>query len=269
VKRSATAALLGSVLILATSTAVARAESVVPVEGPWSGVTSVGLPLSFKVDGTNVTDAHYQFNWGFCGAFESALPNTDPIDAEGGWSFIDGRGSSIEGTFVAPDRVEGTVKAVSRELPGCPATHATFLAVPGETPPPAPLQYYTVMDTESGHQRRLPREIYLGRFVSFSLYELHWTDYGQSVAHGSGPAEIRQFKKKWRPTAMVTLSRPIADGPGKRVYSRLSFSLDGPLPAHYPRKGWFRFDRHGVVSSSDGRWPGGPGYVGGRHAPGR
>jgi hypothetical protein len=267
VRRSAIGALLGSALVLATSAAVARAESVVPVQGPWAGVSSVGLPLSFKVEGANVVDAHFSFNWGFCGVFESALSNTDPIDTEGNWSFIDGRGSSIEGTFASPERVEGTVKAVSRELPGCPATHASFLAVPGEVPPPAPLQYYTVMDTESGHQRRLPQEIYLGRFVSFVLFDMKWVDYGQSVVHGSGMAEIRQFKHRWTPAAKVTLRRPIPDGPGKRVYSRLSFSLSGPVPARYPRKGWFRFDRQGVVSSSDGRWPGGPGYVGGRHAP--
>jgi hypothetical protein len=68
--------------------------ALVPVEGSWSGVTSVGLPVSFKVEGANVVDSR------------------------------------------------------------CPATHASFLAVPGEISPPAPLQYYTVMDAGSGHQRR-------------------------------------------------------------------------------------------------------------------
>jgi hypothetical protein len=69
-------ALLGSVFVLATSSAGARAEALVPVEGSWSGVTSVGLPVSFKVEGANVVDARY------------------------------------------------------------PATHASFLAVPGEISPP-------------------------------------------------------------------------------------------------------------------------------------
>jgi hypothetical protein len=267
-KKAATAALLASGLLLATSAGGARADSVAPIEGAWSGVTSLGLPVSFKVEGTNVLDAHFQFNWGFCGVFESALSNTDPIDVEGGWSFIDSRGSSIEGAFVAPDRVEGTVKAVSRELPGCPATHASFLAIPGETPPPAPLQYYAVIDTESGRQSRAPQEIWLGRFVSFGLFALKWQDFGGDVAHATGYAQIRRRKRRWAPHATVTLSHPIPDGPGKRLYSLLRFSLKGPEPAHYPRRGWFRFDRH-RVSSSDGRWPGGPGYVAGHLHPSR
>ena len=57
-----------------------------------------------------------------------------PIEADGHWKFTDSRGPWIEATFVASDRAEGTVTAPSRELPGCPETHATFVAEPGEGP---------------------------------------------------------------------------------------------------------------------------------------
>lgn len=36
----------------------------------------------------------------------------------------------MQATFVAPDRVEGTIVAVERMLPGCPRTEATFAASP-------------------------------------------------------------------------------------------------------------------------------------------
>jgi hypothetical protein len=37
----------------------------------------------------------------------------------------------------------------------------------------------------------------------------------------------------------------IPDGPGKRLYAQLYYSLSGPLPAHFPRRGSFRFHRGG------------------------
>lgn len=122
-------------LVLACGASVVRGEGIVPVEGGWVATTSAGLPVSFEVKEGNVLNAHFRFNWGFCGTYESHLPNTDPIDADGHWSFLDSRGQTIEGTFVAPDRVEGTVDAAERELPGCPHTRATFVAAPGEIPP--------------------------------------------------------------------------------------------------------------------------------------
>jgi hypothetical protein len=243
----------------------AGAEALVPVEGSWSGTTSVGLPVSFRVEAGNVVDAHFGFHWGYCGNFTSDESNTDPIDPESRWSFDSPEGQTIEGAFTAPERVEGSVATVGRMTPGCPATHATFIAIRGKVPPPTPPQYFMVVNTEGGSQLRLPEEVYLGRFISFLLFHMQWSDWGKNVAYGTGNASIRKFKREWTTKARVEMSRPIPDGTRQRLYSLLRFSLQGRLPAHYPRTGWFKFDRDGVVSSSDGRWPGGPGYTGGHH----
>jgi hypothetical protein len=260
------AALAATTCALVAIGAAARAGAeVAAVEGPWSGVTSVGLPVSFRVEGGNVVDAHFGFHWGYCGNFSSHDPNIDPIDPEGRWSFDSPEGQTIEGAFVAPDRVEGSVATVGRMTPGCPATKATFVAVSGEVPPPTPLQYYATTNSLTGSQLRLPEMVYLGRFISFFLFHMHWRDWGRSVAVGTGHASIRVFKREWSPKARVKLSKPIADGPSRRLYSLLRFSLEGRLPAGYPRMGWFKFDPGGVVSSSDRRWPGGPGYTGKHH----
>ena len=253
-------ALAGSISLIAAP-AIARAESVVPTAGPWAGTTSVGLPVHFTVEGSNITAARFGFHWGFCGDYFGEAPGPAPIDPEGHWSLSDPRGAAIEGTVVAPDRIEGTVTAVERELPGCPSTHAPFTAVPGEAAPPTPPQYYAVMNTETGFQLRLPEFLSLGRSFSFGFFQMKWQGWGEPRAYGTGRASIRKFKKEWAPRVVATLSRPIADGPGKRLYSYLRFVLRGHRPRGYPRSGWFRFDRHGVVAASDGRWPGGPGYV--------
>src|SRR5882672_8825118 len=135
-------------LVLTCSASVVKAGTV-PVEGGWVATTSVGLPVSFEVKEGNVLNAHFRFNWGFCGTYESHLPNTDPIDANGHWSFMDSRGQTIEGTFVAPDRVEGTVVALERELPGCPHTRATFVAAPGAVPPYVKPQVFAVQNANT------------------------------------------------------------------------------------------------------------------------
>ncbi len=263
------AALTGAlVMIGAVASAgadVTAPEAPAPVEGPWSGVTSIGLPVSFRVEGGNVIDAHFGFGWGECGDFTSHDANTDPIDPEGNWSFDAPEGQTIEGSFVAPDRVEGRVLAVERQTPGCEATHAHFFAVPGTVTPPAPPQIYAVQNVNTGYQERNPVWIFLGRRSSFFIGTLRWENFGKSVAHATGEAGIQRFKREWSPHAAVTLSRPVPDGPGKEVYSLLRFTLRGGVPAGYPRQGWFKFDRHGLVSSSDGRWPGGPGYTGKHH----
>lgn len=231
------AALLG-LLVLACGASVAKAEGVVPVEGGWVGTTSVGLPVSFAVKEGNVLNAHFGFKWGFCGTYESHLPNTDPIDADGHWSFLDTRGQTIEGAFVAPDRVEGTVVAVERELPGCPHTQATFVAVPGEVPPYVKPQVFAVQNANTGHISRRPSEIILGKHGSFSLYGLRWQSFGGRKAYATGGAEIRRGKRKWHPRASVQLSSLIEDGPDKRVYSILRYVLHGPIPRGFARYGF-------------------------------
>jgi hypothetical protein len=248
-------------LALTIAPALARAESPAPVQGPWSGVTALGLPVHFTVVDSTVVGATFGFHWGFCGDVEGQSAGPATISPEGKWSLEDSRGAGIEGTVVAPDKIEGVVTAQERMTPSCPATSAPFTAIPGEVPPPAPLQYYAVANTTSGSQLRQPAEIGLGRFISFYVYHLAWSGWGEPVARATGEATVRQFKKEYEPTVKLTLSKPIADGPGKRLYSYLRFTLAGPIPPKYPRTGWFRFDRKGVVKSSDGRWPGGPGYV--------
>lgn len=118
-------------LVLTLSSASAQAEGVVPVEGSWAGESSDGLPVHFGVEGGNVVNPRFKFSWGFCGTYESNWPGVEfEIDPNGHWKVEDSRGQTLEATFVAPDRVEGTIVAVERMLPGCPRTEATFTAAP-------------------------------------------------------------------------------------------------------------------------------------------
>jgi hypothetical protein len=216
--------------VLAGAGPAAAAEGIVPAEGPWVGRTSAGLSVTFQVQERNVIDVHFGFKWGFCGTYESHLPNTDPIDATGHWSFLDSRGQTIEGTFVAPDLVEGTVVAVERELPGCPATRATFTAAPGEIPPVTKPQAYAVQNLNSGHVARRPAEIIVGNRGGFYFYGLEWQSFGGPKARAIGRAYIRKGNRVWRPRAVVRLSFLLDDGPGKRFYSLMRWSLEGAAP---------------------------------------
>jgi hypothetical protein len=225
-------------LVLACGVSGARAEGIVPVEGGWVATTSVGLPVSFQVKEGNVLNAHFGFNWGFCGSYESHLPNIDPIDANGHWSFEDPRGQTIEATFVAPDRAEGTVVAVERELPGCPHTSATFVAAPGEVPPYVKPQVFAVQNANTGHISRRPSEIVLGKHGSLSFHGLKWKSFGGPKAYAVGKAEIRRGKREWNPRASVRLSFLIADGPGKRIYSVVRYVLRGSVPDGFARRGF-------------------------------
>lgn len=224
--------------VFACSASVVKAEGIVPVEGGWMGTTSVGLPVSFEVKEGNVLNAHFRFNWGFCGTYESHLPNTDPIDANGHWSFLDSRGQTIEGTFVAPDRVEGTVVAVERQLPGCPRTQATFVAAPGEAPPYVKPQVFAVQNAKTGHISRRSSEIVLGKHGSFSFHGLRWRSFGCRKAYATGTAEIRKGKQEWNPRASVWLSFLVEDGPDKRIYSIVRYVLHGPVPRGFDLRGF-------------------------------
>jgi hypothetical protein len=124
-------ALVVALVLTATGAAAAQAETIVPVEGGWKAETSAGLPVYFGVAAGRVTNIRFNFHWGFCGNFQTHEKNADlEVDPSGHWIYQDPRGPLIEGTFVAPDRVEGKVIAPSRELPGCPRTEATFIASP-------------------------------------------------------------------------------------------------------------------------------------------
>ncbi|HEY5054391.1 MAG TPA: hypothetical protein VII45_13390 [Solirubrobacterales bacterium] len=117
---------------LAGSVGVATAaEGIEPVEGGWKGETRQGLPVYFGVRDGRVINTRYRFHWGFCGTYGShekkASLETDPT---GHWIIKDSRGSSFEGTFIAPNRVEGMVLVEEREFPGCPKVVAPFVASP-------------------------------------------------------------------------------------------------------------------------------------------
>jgi hypothetical protein len=225
-------------LVLARGASVVEAEGIVPVEGGWAATTSAGLPVSFEVREGNVLNAHFRFKWGFCGTYESHLPNIDPIDGNGHWSFADSRGQTIEATFVAPDRAEGTVVAVERELPGCPRTQATFVAAPGEVPPYVKPQVFAVQNANTGHISRRPSEIVLGRHGSFSLHGLKWRSFGGRKAYAIGEAQIRKGGREWNPRASVRLSFLLDDGPDRRIYSVLRYVLQGSVPRGFGHHGF-------------------------------
>ena len=124
-------AIVVTAVLLVMGVAGARAEGVVPVEGSWGGESSDGLPVHFGVEGGRVVNPRFKFDWGFCGTYESNWPGIEfEIDPNGHWKVEDSRGQTLEATFVAPDRVEGTIVAIERMLPGCPRTEATFTAAP-------------------------------------------------------------------------------------------------------------------------------------------
>lgn len=234
---AAVCAAMLSLLALTWSAPAASAEAIVPVEGGWVATTSAGLPVSFEVQGTNVLNAHFGFSWGFCGNYESHLPNTDPIDANGHWSFLDTRGQTIEATFVAPDKAEGTIDAVERQLPGCPHTHATFVAAPGTIPPYVSPLVFAVQNTITGDIAKRPSDIYLGKNLSFVLAGLKWQSFGGPRAYATGKAGIRRGEREWHPRASVRLSSLVEDGPYKRVYSVLRYVLRGHVPRGFERHG--------------------------------
>ncbi len=147
-------AIVIAVLVLALGAAGARAEGIVPVEGSWAGESSDGLPVHFGVAGGHVVNTRFKFDWGFCGTYESRDPRAFlEIDTAGHWVVEDSRGQTMEATFVAPDRVEGTIVAVERMLPGCPRTEATFTASPV---PPNPENIWAAR----GGVEALPYEIH-------------------------------------------------------------------------------------------------------------
>jgi hypothetical protein len=231
--RLAFAVVFGCAAISASTAAAA----IVPVEGPWSATTSAGLPVSFEVNGGIVYNAHFGFKWGFCGSYESHNPNVDPIDAGGHWSYLDTRGQTIDATFVAPDRVEGTVVAQERELPGCPATRATFVATPGQAPPEPETKAYVVDNLATGHRAAEPGEIVIGAHRSFGFRELRWRDFGDSKPVAHGRAFIRRGGRVWRPGVTVRLRHLVEQRPGVGLYATLIYELRDPVPPGFAHRG--------------------------------
>lgn len=123
------AAAIAVVLVLAVGASGARGAA--PLEGSWKGETSAGLPIYFGVAGGQVVNLRFKFKWGFCGTFELQSPGTPlAVDPNGHWVYQDPRGQTLDATFVAADRAEGTLVSVERMLPSCPRSEATFAAAP-------------------------------------------------------------------------------------------------------------------------------------------
>ena len=179
--------------------------------------------------------------WGFCGSFESAVGGSVPIEPNGHWKYTDSRGPFAEGTFVAPDRAEGTVTAPSRELPGCPETHATFVAEPGA----APFEQAPVVVRANVRTRRLvhkPTGMLLKSDGSMRLYDLHWRGFGKPVAHATGRAYLRRGCHRCpnrvvkRPHVTVLLNELTQQG-DYWVYLHLRYEFHGPIPPGFARHG--------------------------------
>jgi hypothetical protein len=224
---------LACALVLAWGVTTAEAD-VVPVEGPWHATTSAGLPVGFSVTAGQIVNPRWRFKWGFCGSFENAAAATVPIEPGGHWKYVDSRGPWIEGTVVAPDRIEGTVTAPSRMLPGCPETHASFVAEPGEA---SFEQAAAVVRADVGSRRLLtePAGMTLRRDGSLRFYGLRWSEFGQPVARAAGRAYVRRGCRGCRgtevkrPRVVVYLNELTQQG-DHRVYLHVHYDLHGPVP---------------------------------------
>jgi hypothetical protein len=233
-------------LTLGVADSGAGAEGVAPLEGKWSAITSAGFPVSFEVKGGQVVNPRFKFHWGFCGNFESAVPGTARIEPSGHWKYLDSRGPFIEGDVVAPDRIEGTVTAPSRMLPGCPQTTATYVAAPGELVLPAEPQVRAVASVTSGRLAIRPDKIELSKlpFETFNLQGLKWKSFGGPVARAVGitylleDCESCHHRTTKRVPVKARLSRLVTRA-GFRIYARLRYAFQGPIPAG--------FRRHGIV----------------------
>jgi hypothetical protein len=220
---------------------VASGEPVVPVEGPWHATTSAGLPVGFEVSGGQVVNPRWRFKWGFCGSFENATAAVVPVDSNGHWKYTDPRGPWIEGTFVAANRLEGSVTSPGRELPGCPETHATFVAEPGA----AVFKQARVVVLANVITRRLatePKGMILRRDRSIQFHQLEWENFGEGVARGHGQAIVRHGcrhcpdKVVIRRRVVIYLNELTQQGNYRR-YLHASYYFIGPLPTGFPRNG--------------------------------
>jgi hypothetical protein len=89
-----------------------------------------------------------------------------------------------------------------------------------------------------------PHEILLSEDGTFSLYGLKWTSYGGATATATGSGYTRGCTpdcaqgKVYRPRATVRLSQ-VKTCEGKSLYTRLKYSLVGPIPKGFLRNGTY------------------------------
>jgi hypothetical protein len=240
--------LLAAVALISTPGALsdALAESVVPVEGRWSGATEAGQPVSFEVKEGQVVNARFRFRWGFCETFESAEPKSVGIDPSGHWKYLDTRGPWMEGTFGGVDHLEGVVVAPERSFPSCPEAEVSFQAAPGEPGSAGKPTVRAVFDRVTGALAKRPHEIVPFESFPFErnpfyLYALRWKSFGGSVARATGRAytrrdfEYRDGSEVKRRRVTLRLSHLVRIG-DNLVYARLQYVLRGPVANGFTRR---------------------------------
>ncbi len=214
--------------------ATAAGDGVIPMEGPWHGQTSAGLPIRFEVKEGQIMGARFRFRWGFCGTYTTQTPPA-AIDPGGHWKAEDSATTYAEGTFTASDRAEGVVVAPSRMTPGCPRTQATFTAEPGTAPFTEPEA--VVLAVVGKHRyRHAPRTIVVKRDGSMRFEKLHWHGWGEEVTKATGRAVIAVGRVIRRPKVTVTLSE-LVEGGEQSIYLILDYKLYGKVPPGFRHHG--------------------------------
>lgn len=102
-------------------------------EGGWKGKTAQGFPIYFGVRGEAASNFRLTIREVICGKQEVHLPkSTLSIDEAGHFegALIPNR-LEINGTFLAPNRVKGTIVSLETTgLPGCTRKAVQFTAHP-------------------------------------------------------------------------------------------------------------------------------------------
>jgi hypothetical protein len=225
--------------VLVAVSAAAGADGVVPVEGPWHATTLYRYPLTFEVAGGQIVNAQFAFDWGYCERAESGRIASIPVDSSGHWSWEDGGGLSAEGTFVAPNRVEGSLDTPSRMTPSCGATHVSFVATPGPLPPEPKTR--VLADVRTGQLAVAPRRMILADDGRIKLFGLDWYEFGERETPAVGRALLRRCShcrrpEVRRPPVTVRLDRRVKKG-GGYVYQRIRWYFRGHVPHGFAHEG--------------------------------
>jgi hypothetical protein len=123
-------AFAGSVvaLVLLLGAGLARAEGIEPVEGPYKGKTAQNQLVYFGFREGAVVNPRFTVKWGHCGtAMQHDPRGRGELDAAGHFAIDQGQ-TAIEGTFVAPNVVEGIALFREHPLAGCPERAIPFKA---------------------------------------------------------------------------------------------------------------------------------------------
>jgi hypothetical protein len=106
----------------------------------------------------------------------------------------------------------------------------------------APKKVYVEGDIVNQELVYRPHAIGLSADGTFALTAIKYTSYGGPTATATGRAYLRGCTpdcaqgKVYRPAAALRLEKQVQCG-GKTIYSKLRYSLSGPLPAGFRRQG--------------------------------